>query len=350
MQAREKTRPVQIGGLTLGGSSRVLIQSMANIKTSRVEEVSAQINRCAALGADLMRLSVLDHDDAKAFAEIKKRTSIPLIADIHFEYEFALEALEGGVEAIRINPGNIGSLEHIKAVVAACQAHHAPIRIGVNSGSLDKSIYQGKDVIAASYLVASAAKHVKILEDLGFHDIVLSLKGSSVTETVEAYRLASQKFPYPLHLGITEAGPKDIGLIRSAAGLAPLLLDGIGDTIRISLSDDPEEEIRACKRLLHDLGLYPDYPTFISCPTCGRTEVNLIPLAKRVLVYLEEHHINKTVAVMGCIVNGPGEARHADLGAAGGNGVWAIFKKGEVIRTVNGPDVYEAIIEELQKL
>jgi (E)-4-hydroxy-3-methylbut-2-enyl-diphosphate synthase len=254
------------------------------------------------------------------------------------------------VDAIRINPGNIGSPEAIRAVVEGCKAHHAPIRIGVNSGSLDKTIYFGKDIIRSHYLVESAAKHVKILEELGFQDIVLSLKGSDVRETIAAYREAAERFAYPLHLGITEAGPKDIGLIRSSAGLAPLLLDGIGNTIRISLSEEPEEEVKACNRLLHDLGFKKDYPTFISCPTCGRTEVNLIPLSKKVLAYVEEHHINKTIAIMGCIVNGPGEARHADLGAAGGNGVWAIFKKGEVIREVKDSAIYDALIEEINRL
>ena len=350
MQEREKTKAVQIGSLTLGGNSRILIQSMCSIKTSNVEEVSAQINRCAEMGADIMRLSCLDMEDAKAFKEIKKRTTIPLVADIHFEYKYALEALEGGVDAVRINPGNIGDIDKIKAVVEACKKHHAPIRVGLNSGSLDKTIYSGKDVIAAQYLVESAEKHVKILESLDFHDIVISLKGSSVQETVEAYRLASKKFPYPLHLGITEAGPSEIGLIRSAAGLSPLLLEGIGNTIRISLSDDPEEEILACKRLLHDLGLYENYPTFISCPTCGRTQVPLVPLAKKVLHYLEEHNINKTVAVMGCIVNGPGEARHADLGVAGGKGSWVIFKKGEILKTVDDASVYDELIKEINKL
>jgi (E)-4-hydroxy-3-methylbut-2-enyl-diphosphate synthase len=220
----------------------------------------------------------------------------------------------------------------------------------VNSGSLDKSIYYGKDIIKGEYLLESAAKHVKILEEMDFHDIVLSLKGSSVQETLEAYRLAAQRFPYPLHLGITEAGPKDIGLIRSAAGLSPLLLDGLGNTIRISLSDEPEEEVKACNRLLHDLGLKEDYPTFISCPTCGRTQVNLIPLAQKVLAYVESHHINKTIAVMGCIVNGPGEARHADLGIAGGKGEWVIFKKGEVLKTVDDSQIYDALVEEINKL
>lgn len=350
MNKREKTRKVRIGELTLGGSNHIVIQSMANIKTSKVDEVSRQINECARLGAELMRVSVLDFEDAKAIKEIKKQINIPLVADIHIDYRLALESIASGVDAIRINPGNIGNIERIKLVVDACKEKHIPIRVGVNSGSLDKSIYSGKETIRAEYLVQSASKHVKILEDLDFHDIVISLKGSNVLETIEAYRLASETFLYPLHLGITEAGPKDVGLIRSAAGLSPILLEGIGDTIRISLSDDPTEEVKAASRLLHDLGLKEDYPTFISCPTCGRTEVNLIPLAKKVQKYLEDNHINKTVAIMGCIVNGPGEARHADLGAAGGNGVWAIFKKGVVIREVKDEEVYPELLKEINRL
>jgi len=350
MKKRIETLKIKIGNTFIGGSNKVLIQSMCNIKTSKIEEVSAQINRCAKLGADIMRLSCLDTEDAKAFKEIKKRVSIPLVADIHFQYEYALEAIKGGVDAIRINPGNIGSIEGIKAVVDACKEYNVPIRIGVNSGSLDKCIYQGKETIKAQYLVDSAKKHVKILEDLDFHNIVISLKGSSVKETIEAYRLASEVFPYPLHLGITEAGPSSIGLIRSSAGLSPLLLEGIGDTIRISLSDEPEEEIRAAKRLLHDLDLYPNYPTFISCPTCGRTQVNLLDLSKKVLAYLEDNNINKEVAIMGCIVNGPGEARHADLGAAGGNGTWAIFKKGEVVETVSENQVFDKLVNYIKEL
>lgn len=350
MTLRNKTKALRIGGLQIGGQDKVLVQSMCNIKTEKVEEVSAQINRCAALGADIMRLSVLDEADAKAFAQIKRRTSIPLVADIHFSYKLALLALDAGVDAVRINPGNIGSEEGIRAVVEKCREKGAPIRIGVNSGSLDKSIYYGKEVIRGQMLVDSAMKHVKILEDMGFYDIVISLKGSDVRETIDAYRLAAKTFPYPLHLGITEAGPKDIGLIRSSAGLAPLLLDGIGDTIRISLSDDPEEEVKACNRLLHDLGLKEDYPTFISCPTCGRTQVDLIPTARAIQSYLEEHRIAKTVAVMGCIVNGPGEARHADLGAAGGKGRWVIFKKGEILREVDNGSIVKELIAEIEKL
>lgn len=346
---RNQTRKVQIGPLSMGSSDHIVIQSMCNIKTSKVEEVSAQINRCAALGAELMRCSVLDFEDAEAFREIKKRVSIPLVADIHIDYRLALAALDSGVDAIRINPGNIGSEEHIKEVVDKAKACHAPIRIGVNGGSLDKSIYFGKEKIKGEWLYESAKKHVEILEKHDFHDIVISLKGSDVQETLAAYRLASERFPYPLHLGITEAGPMEISLIRSAAGLAPLLLEGIGDTIRISLTEDPEEEIKAASRLLHDLGLNKNWPTFISCPTCGRTAVNLIPLAKKVMSYLEEHKIYKTVAVMGCIVNGPGEARHADIGIAGGNGEWVIFRKGEVVTKVKDEDAFDALIQEINR-
>lgn len=350
MYKRTQTRQIKVGNITLGGQDKVLLQSMCNIKTSKVEEVVAQINRCTALGADMMRLSTLDEDDARAFKEIKARTSIPLIADIHFEAKLAIIALEAGVDAVRINPGNIGDEEKIKAVVECARAHHAPIRIGVNSGSLDKSIYHGTEKIEANYLVESARKHVKILEDLGFYDIAISLKGSDAIETIEAYKEAAKVFPYPLHVGITEAGPKDVGLIRSAATLAPILLEGIGDTIRISLSDEPEEEIKAEARLLHDLGMYPNYPTFISCPTCGRTQVSLVKVASTIQKYLEENRINKTVAVMGCIVNGPGEARHSDLGAAGGNGTWVIFKKDKIIKTVKDDKIINSMIEEINKL
>ena len=347
---RNNTRPVYLGKTQLGGMPRPLIQSMCSIKTSKVEEVSAQINRCAALGAEAMRLSVLDEEDAHSFAAIKERTNIPLIADIHFDYRFALWAMEGGVDAIRLNPGNIGSEENIAKVVAMAKEKRVPIRIGVNSGSLDKDFVVGKEIVAAKALVASAKKHVDILEKMDFHDIVISLKGSDARETIEAYKLAAEIFPYPLHLGVTEAGPKDVGLLRSAAALSPLLLLGIGDTIRISLTEEPEEEIKACCRLLHDLGLYPHYPTFISCPTCGRTAVDLMPLAKKVQAYLEENRIEKTVAVMGCIVNGPGEARHADLGLAGGKGTWVLFKKGEVLATLKEEEAFDALVAELKKL
>lgn len=347
---RFNTKSIKIGNITIGGSNKVLIQSMCNIKTSKVDEVVKQINECTLLGADLMRVSVLDMDDAKAIKEIVKQISVPLIADIHFDWRLAIESINSGVNAVRLNPGNIGSPENVKKVVDLCKEKHIPIRIGVNSGSIDKEVNNDTSIVKAKELVESAAKTVKMLEKMGFYDIVISLKGSHVLETVEAYRLASKKFKYPLHLGITEAGPKDIGMIRSTAGLAPILLEGIGDTIRISLSDEPQEEVRACRRLLKDLEIRNDYPTLISCPTCGRTQVNLVPLAKQVLKFLEDNKINKTVAVMGCIVNGPGEAKRADIGCAGGKGQWVIFKKEETIKTVTDDQIFDELCKEIKKL
>ena len=349
MRNRENTRPVQVGNITLGGQKRVLIQSMCNIKTERYEEVIKQINECAALGADLMRVSVMDEKDAKAIKEIKKGIKIPLVADIHFDYRLALIAMENGVDKVRINPGNIGDIDRIKQVVDMAKAKHIPIRIGVNSGSLDKTVHDYSSLYTAQKLVESAKKHVDILENLGFYDIVISLKASDVRETVEAYRLASETFPYPLHLGITEAGFKEISVIRSSAGLAPLLLDGIGDTIRISISGDPRDEIIACKRLLHDCGLYPNYPTLVACPTCGRTQVDVQALARKVMDYLET--INKPihVAVMGCVVNGPGEAKNADIGIAGGCHEFVIFKKDKIIKKVPESEAFECLKEEIDK-
>ena len=350
MTTRNHTKTIKVGNITIGGSNKVLIQSMCNIKTSNVDEVIKQINECAALGADLMRVSVLDMEDAKAIRDIISKISVPLIADIHFDYKLAIEAINSGASAVRLNPGNIGSEENVKKVVELCKEKHIPIRIGVNSGSMDKNVNNDTSIVKAKELVESAEKTVKMLEKYEFYDTVISLKGSHVLETVEAYKLAAEKFAYPLHLGITEAGPKDIGLIRSTAGLAPILLNGIGDTIRISLSDEPQEEVRACRRLLKDLEIRNDYPNLISCPTCGRTQVNLVPLAKKVLKYLEDNHINKTVAVMGCIVNGPGEAKRADIGCAGGKGQWVIFKKEEIIKTVPDDRIFEELINEIQKL
>ena len=349
MNKRELTRPVYVNGLQIGGQDKVIIQSMCNIKTERYEEVIAQINECAKLGAQMMRVSVMDEKDALAIAKIKQDISIPLVADIHFDYRLALLAMENGVDKIRINPGNIGSIENIKKVVDMAKEKHIPIRIGVNSGSLDKEVHDYSEQYTASILVESAKKHVKILEDLGFNDIVISLKGSNVKETLAAYRLASETFPYPLHLGITEAGFKDIAVIRSAAGLAPLLLEGIGDTIRVSISGDVRDEIITCKRLLHDCGLYPNYPTLVACPTCGRTQVNVEELARKVMSYLET--INKPihVAVMGCVVNGPGEAKNADIGIAGGKHEYVIFKKDKVIKKVPEELAFQALKEEIDK-
>ena len=342
---RLETKLVKIGNTSIGHSNNVKIQSMCNIKTSKFEEVINQILELEKLGCDIIRVSIMDESDALAIKEIKKTIHIPLVADIHFDYRLALKAIENGVDKIRINPGNIGSIDNVKKVVDACKEKHIPIRIGVNSGSLDKIIHDYSTHYTANALVESAKKHVKILEDLDFHDIVISLKGSDVLTTIKAYEIASETFPYPLHLGITEAGTKEIGIIRSVSGLAPLLLKGIGDTIRISLSADPKEEVIAAKRMLHDLGLYPNYPTLVACPTCGRTRVNVPGVADKVLKMLEEINKPITVAVMGCVVNGPGEAKNADIGIAGGNGEWILFKKGQVIATLKNDD---AAIERLK--
>lgn len=341
---RSKTERIKLGSTYIGGSDKVLIQSMCSIKTSLSDEVIAQIRRCKDLGADLMRCSCLDFEDARAFKAIKEAVDIPIVADIHFDYHLALAAIESGVDKVRINPGNIGSIDKIHAVVEACSRHNVPIRIGVNGGSLDKTLLH---LSGAEALVSSAKKHVAILEEMNFRNIVVSLKGSSVLETIEAYRIASRTFPYPLHLGVTEAGTKDVGLLRSAAALSPLLLEGIGNTIRISLSEPPEEEIKAACRLLHDIGLYPDYPTFISCPTCGRTEVDLMPLADKVQKYLESVKKPITVAVMGCIVNGPGEASHADIGIAGGRGSFVLFKKGKMVASLKEEEAFEVLKKEI---
>ena len=350
MRNRKETKQIHIKDILMGGQDKVLIQSMCNIKTEKVDEVVKQINECAALGADLMRVSVMDERDANAIKEIKKGIRIPLVADIHFDYRLALLAMENGVDKIRLNPGNIGSVENIKKVVDMAKEKHIPIRIGVNSGSLDKEIHDYSTDYTATKLVESAKKHVEILENLGFTDIVISLKGSNVKETVAAYRLASETFPYPLHLGITEAGFKELAVIRSAAGLAPLLLEGIGDTIRISISGDPKDEIIAAKRLLHDCDLYPNYPTLVACPTCGRTQVDVQSLARKVMDYLETTNKPIHVAVMGCVVNGPGEAKNADIGIAGGNHEYVIFKKDKVIKKVPEAEAFETLKSEIDKL
>ena len=349
MNKRQETRPVKVGNLQIGGQNKVVIQSMCNIKTENYLEVANQINECAKLGAELMRVSVMDEKDAEAIKEIKKRISIPLVADIHFDYRLALLAMENGVDKIRINPGNIGDIENVKKVVEMAKAKHIPIRIGVNSGSLDKTIHDYSSQYTAEKLVASAKKHVEILEQLGFYDVVISLKGSNVLETVAAYKLASETFKYPLHLGITEAGFKEISMVRSSAGLAPLLLEGIGDTIRISISGDPKDEIKVCKQLLHDCGLYPNYPTLVACPTCGRTQVDVEKLARKVMEYLETVNKPIHVAVMGCVVNGPGEAKNADIGIAGGHHEYVIFRKDKVIKKVPEEQAFETLVEEINK-
>lgn len=347
---REKTRSVQVSHLTIGGNNHVVIQSMCNTKTKNVEATIKQINALEKAGCELVRVAVFDKEDAYAIKEIKKGIHIPLVADIHFDYRLALIAIESGIDKVRINPGNIGSTEKVKAVVDACKEKHIPIRIGVNGGSLEKEILEKYGEPTPEGMIESAMKHVKILEDLDFHDIVISLKSSNTMLTIKAYELASKTFPYPLHVGVTEAGTALGGTIKSALGIGTLLYEGIGNTIRVSLSDDPVEEIKVAKILLKELGLLKGVPTLVSCPTCGRIQYDLIPIAKEMEDFLKDIHLDITVAIMGCAVNGPGEARHADIGIAGGVGEGLLIKHGEIVKRVKQEDMVQTLKDEILKM
>lgn len=347
---REETRSVQVGNLTIGGNNHVVIQSMCNTKTKNVEATIKQINALEQAGCELVRVAVFDKEDAYAIKEIKKGIHIPLVADIHFDYRLALIAIESGIDKVRINPGNIGSIEKVKAVVDACKEKHIPIRIGVNGGSLEKDILEKYGELTPEGMVESAMKHVKILEDLDFHDIVISLKSSNTMLTIKAYELASKTFPYPLHVGVTEAGTALGGTIKSSLGIGTLLYEGIGNTIRVSLSDDPVEEIKVAKILLKELGLLKGVPTLVSCPTCGRIQYDLIPIAKEMEDFLKDIHLDITVAIMGCAVNGPGEARHADIGIAGGVGEGLLIKHGEIVKRVKQEDMVQTLKDEILKM
>lgn len=347
---REETRSVQVGNLTIGGNNHVVIQSMCNTKTKDVEATIKQINALQQAGCELVRVAVFDKEDAYAIKEIKKGIHIPLVADIHFDYKLALIAIESGIDKVRINPGNIGSIEKVKAVVDACKEKHIPIRIGVNGGSLEKDILEKYGEPTPEGMVESAMKHVKILEDLDFHDIVISLKSSNTMLTIKAYELASKTFPYPLHVGVTEAGTALGGTIKSSLGIGTLLYEGIGNTIRVSLSDDPVEEIKVAKILLKELGLLKGVPTLVSCPTCGRIQYDLIPIAKEMEDFLKDIHLDITVAIMGCAVNGPGEARHADIGIAGGVGEGLLIKHGEIVKRIKQEDMVQTLKDEILKM
>ena len=347
---REETRSVQVGNLTIGGNNHVVIQSMCNTKTKNVEATIKQINALEQAGCELVRVAVFDKEDAYAIKEIKKGIHIPLVADIHFDYKLALIAIESGIDKVRINPGNIGSIEKVKAVVDACKKKHIPIRIGVNGGSLEKEILEKYGEPTPEGMVESAMKHVKILENLDFHDIVISLKSSNTMLTIKAYELASKTFPYPLHVGVTEAGTALGGTIKSSLGIGTLLYEGIGNTIRVSLSDDPVEEIKVAKILLKELGLLKGVPTLVSCPTCGRIQYDLIPIAKEMEDFLKDIHLDITVAIMGCAVNGPGEARHADIGIAGGVGEGLLIKHGEIVKRVKQEDMVQTLKDEILKM
>ncbi len=343
------TKEIKVGNVKIGGGAPISVQSMCNTPTEDVEATVAQILRLEAAGCDIIRVAVPDMAAAKAVAAIKKRIHIPLVADIHFDYRLALASLEGGVDKVRINPGNIGGVERVRAVARACEERGVPIRVGVNSGSVERELLAKYGGPTAEALVESALGHVRLLEDVGFSDICISVKSSTVTRTVEAYRLLSQKCDYPLHLGVTEAGTEYLGAINSAVGIGTLLNEGIGDTVRVSLTADPEREVQAGIAILKAAGKRSGGVKFVSCPTCGRTKIDLVALAHEVEQRLRGCDKNITVAVMGCAVNGPGEAREADFGVAGGDGEGLLFKKGEIVKKLPYGQLAEglmALIEE----
>lgn len=350
MITRRKTRQIAIGNVKIGGGAPISVQSMTNTKTTDTEATVAQIKALQDAGCDIVRLAVPDMTAAENIANIKVQVNIPLVADIHFDYRLALKAIEQGIDALRINPGNIGDEERVKAVVTAAKAKHIPIRIGVNAGSLDKKLLAKYGKVTAKALVESAMKHVRILEKLDFHDIKISLKAHDVPLTIEAYRLMSQTVDYPLHLGITEAGTVNTGIIKSAVGIGALLAEGIGDTFRISLTGDPVNEVKVANEILKALGLKEYGPTLISCPTCGRCNIDLPSIAAKVEKRLDGIKKPVKVAVMGCVVNGPGEARDADIGIAGGKGEGLLFRKGEIIGKVPEDKLVDALFAELDKI
>ena len=347
---RSKTRPVRVGNLTIGGSNELFIQSMTTTKTHDVEATVAQIKKLTEAGCQVVRVACPDERAAYAIGEIKKQIDIPLVVDIHFDYRLALIAIEQGADKIRINPGNIGKRERVEEVVKAAKEKGIPIRIGVNAGSLERHILQKYGYPTAEGMVESALHHIKILEDLDFHDIIVSLKASDVQLAIEAYRKASEAFDYPLHLGITESGTQFAGSIKSAAGLGTLLSMGIGNTLRVSLSADPVEEIKVARELLKVFGLSSNAATLISCPTCGRIEIDLISIANEVEEYISHIKAPIKVAVLGCAVNGPGEAREADIGIAGARGEGLLFMKGETVRKVPEETMVDELKKEIDKL
>lgn len=351
MTNRKDTRRIKVGNLTLGGENRVIIQSMTNTKTKDIDATVKQILELENAGCEIVRVACLDMEDAKAIKDIKAKIHIPIVADIHFDYKLALQAIESGVDKLRINPGNIGGRDRVEKVVNACKEKNIPIRIGVNAGSLEKELlekYGGRPTAEA--MVESALRHIRILEELDFYDICVSLKASNLDMCIEAYEKASEAFDYPLHIGITEAGTAFSGTIKSSIGLGVLLREGIGNTLRVSLSDDPVEEIKVAKEILKDCNLYKKSATLVSCPTCGRTQIDLIPIAKEVEEFLQGIDAPITVAVMGCAVNGPGEAREADVGIAGGIKEGLLFKKGEIIKKVPQEKIVEVLKQEILEM
>ena len=342
------TRQILVGGVPIGGGAPVVIQSMLNTKTTDVAASLEQIRQLKAAGCQIARLSVQNMEAARGFAEICKESELPLVADIHFDYKLAIAAAEGGASKIRINPGNIGGEDRVKAVVDICKDKKIPIRVGVNGGSLDKRLLEKYGHPTAEALVESAFEHLELLEKYGFYDTCLSMKSSTVSTMVAAARLFRSKCDYPLHIGVTETGPVKMGMIKSAMGIGALLLDGIGDTIRVSLTDDPVQEVYAAKDILKAAGLRKEGVNIISCPTCGRTRIDLIGLVNRVDEALKDCQKPLTVAVMGCVVNGPGEAREADIGIAGGDGWGMIFEKGEQVEKLPFEELLPALLKRIE--
>ena len=345
---REHTKTIKIGNRVIGGGNPILIQSMTNTKTEDVAATVAQIRKLEKAGCEIIRCTVPTMEAAQAFREIKKQISIPLVADIHFDYRMAIAAMENGADKIRINPGNIGSRERIKAVVDTAKERKIPIRIGVNSGSLEKELVERYDGVTAEGLVESALDKVKIIEDLGYDELVISIKSSDVLMCAKAHALIAEKTSYPLHVGITEAGTLFSGNIKSAVGLGIILSQGIGDTIRVSLTGDPAEEIKSAKLILRTLGLRTGGIEVVSCPTCGRTKIDLISLANQVETMAAEYPLDIKVAVMGCVVNGPGEAKEADIGIAGGIGEGLLIRRGEIVKKLPEKELLEALRQELE--
>lgn len=348
---RKKTCPIHVGNIMVGGTAPITVQSMTNTKTDHVVNTVTQIEQLSAVGCDIVRLAVPDMSAALAIKEIKSKVRVPLIADIHFDYRLAIAAIENGIDALRINPGNIADVSHVAMIVKEAKKRSIPIRIGVNAGSLEKSIldkYGGHPTPAG--MVESALQHIAILEKLDFRDIKISLKANDVPMTIKAYQLMSETVSYPLHLGITEAGTIKSGIIKSAVGIGALLAQGIGDTIRVSLTGDPVEEVKAANEILKSLGLREYGPTLISCPTCGRCNINLAEIAEQVEQKLSNVRKPFKVAVMGCVVNGPGEAKEADIGIAGGKGQGLVFRKGEIIKKVSEEQLVTALFTEIDKL
>lgn len=344
MIKRRKSKEISIGNVKIGNNNPISVQSMCNTDTRDIEATTRQIKELADAGCELVRLAVLNKDAAEAIKELVKISPVPLIADIHFDYRLAIQCINNGISALRLNPGNIGKRENVEKVVTLAKQQNIPIRIGVNAGSLEKDLLD-KDIPLHEKMVESAMKHIQILEDLDFDKIKVSLKSSDVLTTIEAYRLMAQKVEYPLHLGVTEAGTLKGGLIKSSVGLGTLLAEGIGDTIRVSLTENPVEEVFAGYEILKSLKLRQRGVNFVSCPTCGRTQIDLLGLAKKVEARFKNLDKNITIATMGCVVNGPGEARHADFGIAGGINEGYVFKKGEIVARVPESELLDKLEE-----